>query len=129
MRSYDEILEIAVARKDSVDAVMADLMEVKIADQLASIPDDRWLATMARGIFQARINWKVVEKKWPDIEAAFHGFDVSRAAHMSEDWFYDLIEDKRIVRSPPKVRAIQENALWILQVAGEHGSFGRKVGD
>jgi 3-methyladenine DNA glycosylase Tag len=129
MRTYDEILDIAVARKGSVDAVMADLMEVKSADQLAAIPDDRWLAMMARGIFQAGINWKVIENKWPDIEAAFYGFDVARVAHMSEDWFYDLIEDTRIVRSPPKVRAIQENALWILQVAGEHGSFGRRVGD
>lgn len=129
MRRFTEILDIAADRKGGREAVLADETPPLSADELAAIPDDRWLSAMARGIFQAGISWKVVENKWPDIEAAFHQFDVARVAHMSEDWFYELIEDTRIVRSPPKVRAIQENALWILSVAGEHGSFGRKIGE
>ena len=48
---------------------------------------------------------------------------------MSEDWFDDLITDTRIVRSPPKVRAIQHNAAFIQEVAAEAGSFGRKIGE
>ena len=129
MRTYDEILAIAVERKGSVDAVLGGLEPPKSAEDLAATPDDRWLSRMARGIFQAGISWTVVDNKWPGIEEAFHGFDVGRVAMMSEDWFDELISDTRIVRSPPKVRAIQENAYFIQQVAAEHGSFGRKVGD
>jgi 3-methyladenine DNA glycosylase Tag len=129
MRTYEEILDLAADRKGGRAAVLADIPPVLDADALAAIPDDRWLAQMARGIFQAGISWQVVENKWPGIEEAFHGFDVGRAAMMSEDWFDDLLADPRIVRSPPKVQAIQQNAVFIQEVAAEAGSFGRKVGD
>ena len=129
MRSYEEILDIAAARKGGRDAVLADVPVPLDADALAAIPDDRWLAQMARGIFQAGISWQVVENKWPGIEEAFHGFDVDRAANMSEDWFDALLSDPRIVRSPPKVEAIQLNAVLIRQTAQEAGSFGRRIGD
>lgn len=129
MRTFDDILDIAAERKGGRAAVLDGIAAPKTADELAAIADDRWLAAMARGIFQAGISWKVVENKWPDIEAAFYGFDVARVAFMPEDWFYELIEDTRIIRSPPKVRAIQENAALIQAVATEHGSFGRKIGD
>jgi 3-methyladenine DNA glycosylase Tag len=129
MRRFDEILDLAADRKGGRSLVLADTMPVRSADALAAIPDDRWLSQMARGIFSAGLNWKVIEAKWPGIEDAFHGFDVGRVALMSEDWFDALIADRRIVRSPPKVRAIQQNAVWIREVAAEAGSFGRKVGD
>lgn len=129
MRSYSEILQIAAARKGGVEAVMAGVTPPKPAEELAAIPDDRWLAQMARGIFQAGISWTVVENKWPGIEEAFHGFDVGRVALMSEDWYDELLADPRIVRSPPKVRAIQQNAVLIQEAAAEAGSFGRKVAD
>lgn len=129
MRSFDEILDIAAERKGGRDKVLQGATPVLDADALAAIPDDRWLAQMARGIFQAGISWKVVEAKWPGIEEAFHGFDIGRTAMMSDDRFDDLIRDTRVIRSPPKIRAIQENAVFIQEVAAEAGSFGRKVGD
>ncbi|MBY6162162.1 DNA-3-methyladenine glycosylase I [Mameliella alba] len=129
MRSYEEILDLAADRKGGRGAVLADMPKVLSADELAAIPDDRWLAQMARGILQAGISWTVVDRKWPDIEDAFHRFDVGRVAMMSEDWFDALIADPRIVRSPPKVRAIQQNAVFVQEVASEAGSFGRRVGE
>lgn len=129
MRTYKEILDLAADRKGGQAAVLADMPPVLDADALAAIPDDRWLSRMARGIFQAGISWQVVENKWPDIEEAFYGFDVGRVALMSEDWYDELLDDPRIVRSPPKVRAIQQNAVLIQEAAQDCGSFGRKVGD
>jgi 3-methyladenine DNA glycosylase Tag len=129
MRSYQEILDLAAARKGGKEAVLAGIEAPKSADALAAIPDDRWLSGMARAIFQAGISWAVVENKWPDTEEAFYGFDVGRVASMSEDWFDDLLSDPRIVRSPPKVQAIQNNAVFVQKVAAEAGSFGRRVGD
>lgn len=129
MHSYDEILAIAAERHGGAAAVLADMPELKTADALAAIPDDRWLAQMARGIFQAGISWKVVDAKWPGIEEAFHGFDVGRVGHMSDDWFDELLSDSRIIRSAPKVRAIQENAVFIAEVSVEAGRFGRRIAD
>lgn len=129
MRTFDEILAIAIDRKGSREAVMRNIPTPKTADELAAIPDNTWLATMARGIFQAGISWKVVEAKWPGIEDAFGHFDVARVAFMPDDWFEDLCEDKRIVRSPPKIRAIADNAAFIQRVSAEAGGFGRKIGD
>jgi 3-methyladenine DNA glycosylase Tag len=129
MRRFDEIMGVAVERKGSDAAVLAGIDLPKSADELAAIPDHRWLAQMARGILQAGISWTVVDKKWPGIEEAFHGFDVGRVSMMSDDWFDQLIKDTRIIRSPPKVRAIQHNAAFIREVSAAHGSFGRRIGD
>lgn len=128
MRSFDDILDIAAARKGGRAAVLANIAVPKSAEALAATPDRDWLAMMARGIFSAGISWKVVEAKWPGIDEAFHGFDVARAAHMSEDWFDALVSDTRVIRSPPKIRAIQQNAVLILEVAQEAGSFGGRIG-
>ena len=49
---------------------------------------------------------------------------------MSDDAFDALRgKDTRIIRSPPKIRAIQENAVMIQETARDAGSFGRKIGD
>lgn len=129
MRSYQEVFDIAVSRKGSAELVLADIPRPKTADELAQIPDDRWLATMARGIFQAGISWKVVENKWPDIEDAFGGFDIGPTAFMPDERFDALVTDTRVIRSAPKIRAIQQNAVFIQEVAAEAGSFGRKIGE
>lgn len=129
MRSFDDILTIAAERKGGVPAVMAEIPQPLGADALAAIPDRDWLAAIARGVFQAGISWKVVDNKWPGITEAFHDFDVGRVAFMPEDWYYDLCEDTRIIRSPPKIRAIGDNAAFLQRVAQESGSFGRRIGD
>lgn len=129
MRSYDEILAIAAARKGGVDKVLAGIPVPLSADELAAIPDARWLAQFARGILQAGISWKVVDSKWPGIEDAFLGFDITAMTFQPEGWADDLCTDKRIIRSPPKVRAILDNAAFIRRVRDESGSFGRRVGD
>lgn len=129
MRSYDQILAIAAERKGSVEAVLKDVPAPLSADALAAIPDDRWLSRFARGIFQAGISWTVVDKKWPGIEEAFLGFDITAITFQPEDWVADLCQDTRIVRSPPKVQAILDNAAFIRRVRDESGSFGRRVGD
>ncbi len=129
MRSFDEILAIASERKGGEANVFADVTLPKSADDLAAIPDDRWLAMMARGIFQAGISWKVVENKWPGIEEAFDAFHVGKTAMMNDEKFDALITDTRVIRSGPKIAAIRDNAVFIQEVASEVGSFGRKVGD
>jgi 3-methyladenine DNA glycosylase Tag len=129
MRSLAEILALAAARKGGADQVLAGVPKPKTADELAAIPDDRWLAAMARGIFQAGISWAVVDAKWPGIEAAFRSFAVGPVSMMDDIWFDGLLTDPRIIRSGPKIEAVRENAVFIRETAAEHGSFGRRIGD
>ena len=125
MRHFDEILQIAADRKGGQAAVWDGITSPKSNAEIAAIPNDAFLASFAEGIFQTGLAWTVVKNKWPDILEAFHHFDVGRVAMMSDDWFYDLVEDKRVIRSAPKIRAIQENAVMIL----EKGAFGQFIAD
>ncbi len=129
MRSFDEILEIAAERKGGRAAVLDGIDPPLGSQALAAIPDDRWLSQMAKAVFQAGFNWKVIENKWPGFEEAFFGFDVGRVAMMSDDWFDQLVQDTRIVRNAMKIRSVQENAVFVQETAAEAGSFGRKIAD
>lgn len=127
MRSFDEIFEIAAERHGGADALEAKLAKPLAAKQLVAIPDHRWLAGMTRSIFQAGFNWRVIDNKWPGFEEAFDGFDIAVCANRLPESFDALTADKRIVRNPPKIAAVQANAQFIEQVAEEHGSFGQWI--
>ena len=76
-----------------------------------ALPDAAWLAQMARGIFQAGISWQVVDSKWPGIEEAFRSFDPGAVAMLDEDGIEALLNDRRVIRSGPKILAIRENEI------------------
>lgn len=124
MRSFEEIYELAVARKGDSDAVESNLSTPKAAADIMAMPDDRFLALMTKCIFQAGFNWKVVEAMWDGFEAAFSGFDIGTCAMLHDEDFERLVSDTRIVRHGPKIRAVQENARFVADLAGEHGSAG-----
>ncbi|WP_120500468.1 DNA-3-methyladenine glycosylase I [Roseovarius sp. EL26] len=121
MRAFDEIYQIAVTRKGSVDAVEAKLSKPLSAEALAAVSDDRWLAMMAKCIFQAGFSWKVIENKWDGFEAAFDGFDIGRCAFMDDEKFDALISDTRIVRNGTKIAAVRDNAAFLLELRAEGG--------
>lgn len=127
MRSFDEIFDIAAGRKGGAAALNAMLAAPKSDQELAAIPDDRWLAAMTRGVFQAGFNWKVVESMWPGFELAFDGFDVGRCAMLNDEDFGRLVSDTRIIRNGAKIRSVQENAVFVQQLAAEHGSAGKAI--
>ncbi|WP_299829713.1 DNA-3-methyladenine glycosylase I [uncultured Roseobacter sp.] len=127
MRTLEEILAISVERKGSEAAIFEGFEAAKTADQLAATSDDRWLAAMSRAIFNAGFNWKVVEAMWPGFETAFKGFDPGVCSMMDDDWFDALITDTSIVRHGPKIRAVQENAVYVRAQSEAHGSFGAFV--
>lgn len=127
MRSFDEIYQIAADRKGGSDTLESMLSKPKSTGDLAAIPDDRWLATMTRCIFQAGFNWKVIENKWEGFEAAFGGFDVGRCALMDDATFDALVADTRIVRNPIKIATVRDNAAFLLELR-EEGGAGRVLG-
>ncbi|HSG37657.1 MAG TPA: DNA-3-methyladenine glycosylase I [Paracoccaceae bacterium] len=129
MRSFDELYAIAVERKGSKEAVEAHLPKAKTKAELAALPDNRWLAEMARAIFQAGFSWKVIEAKWPGFEVAFEGFEPARVAMYGDDNLARLISDKGIVRNGPKITAVIENAIFLTDLARENGSAAKALAD
>ncbi len=129
MRSFDELYAIAVERKGSKEAVEAHLPKARTKAELAALPDSRWLAEMARAIFQAGFSWKVIEAKWPGFEAAFEGFAPSRVAMYGDDELARLLSDKGIVRNGPKITAVIDNAVFLSDLAREHSSAAKVFAD
>ena len=129
MRDFDEILAISADRKGGVAAVLSGIDPPATQAALTEVPDDRWLSSMTRAVFQAGFNWKVVDNMWPGFEAAFKGFDIGACAMMDDAWFDQLCADTSIVRYPQKIQSVQQNAVYLQEVAARHGGFGRMVAD
>lgn len=129
MNSFSKLYERAVAKKGGEAALGALISKPKSKAALARIPDDRWLSGMAKSVFQAGFNWQVVENKWPDIEAAYGGFNPRAVALQSDDDLDLLVKDPRVIRQWRKLKAIRSNAQYVVDLALEHGSAARYFAD
>ncbi len=129
MRSFDSLYETAATRKGGSRALDALISKPASRAKLARISDDRWLSAIAKSVFQAGFNWKVVENKWPDIEAAYDGFDPHAVAFQSDDDLDALVRDPRVIRQWKKLKAIRTNAQYLVELAEEHGSAARFFAD
>lgn len=118
---FDSFYQHAVARKGSPEALEELLPGV--SPDLASTPDDRILAALAKCLFAAGFRWRVVEAKWPGFEEAFGGFEVPRVAFLSDGDVEALRQDTRIIRNGLKIVSLRNNARMMLEVSEEHGSF------
>lgn len=123
--SFESIRERAAARKGG-DRVLASLMPKKPNNRaLATLSDDRALSEMAARVFSAGFVWDVIDKKWPGFEEAFLGFNPKRLVFQPAEFWDQLASDKRIVRNAQKIRSVRDNARFVIEIAAEHGSFGK----
>ena len=127
MRRFDEIFAVAAERKGGAAALEKMLAQTASREpaEIAAIPDDRVLAEMTRRIFYAGFSSKVIDAKWDAFELAFDGFDPHTCAFMTEERFDALMQDRGIVRNGAKIRAVQINAQFVLDLKSKHGSAGR----
>ncbi|RLA39584.1 MAG: DNA-3-methyladenine glycosylase I [Gammaproteobacteria bacterium] len=129
MISFESLLTQAIQKKGGFDQLKAWLPDVKNADELRQIPDDRYLSEISRCVFRAGFSWKVIDKKWPDFETVFVGFNPFAIAHYSDDKLAELVKDKRIVRHAAKIKSVRDNAVFICDVQQSHGSYGAFIAD
>jgi 3-methyladenine DNA glycosylase Tag len=127
--SFKPIMRRAAARKGGEATLRKLLPRNRTAAQLARIPDDRWLAEITRRVFCAGFVWKIIEHKWPGFEKAFKGFKPVAVAHLSDEALEKLASDTRIVRNYRRIVSVRANALFVLDIAREHGSFGRFIAE
>jgi len=127
MKSYADLRAIAVTRKGEaeLEALLPDAPPVPLVRQ----SDDRILAAFSKGVFQAGFNWAVIENKWPGFEAAFHGFDIARNAMMSDEDLDAHLQNTAIVRNGRKIISVRDNAVFLSDLAREHGSAAACLGN
>jgi 3-methyladenine DNA glycosylase Tag len=127
MRTFAEIKCTAVDRKG--EAELAAHMPEPITQPLADLSDDRLLSEFSKRVFQAGFNWKVVENKWPGFEVAFEGFDLGRNAMMSDEDLDRHLKNTDIVRHAIKILSVRDNAVFLSDLAREHGSAAAYIGN
>ncbi len=86
--------------------------------------DDGYFERMTKAIFQAGLNWRMIENKWPNFRKAFDQFSAKRVSSFGEKEVKALMGDTGIVRNERKIRSVIENARESLRLKDEFGSFG-----
>jgi len=121
---FSAIYEHAAARKGGQQALQALLPKITERQELAARGDDRYLSEITRCVFKAGFVWRVIDNKWADFEAAFHGFFPAYWQQVPPDVLEQLAQDERIVRNLQKIRTVPLNARMIMGAVQEYGSFG-----
>jgi 3-methyladenine DNA glycosylase Tag len=124
MQHFDDIYARAAARKGGERALEQLLVPVRDTTDLRTISDADVLAEMTACVFRAGFVWRVITAKWPGFQSAFHDFDVTRCAMLSDEEIEELTGNTDIVRHGTKIASVRANALYILDIRAEHGSFG-----
>ena len=127
MKTFEAIRAAAVERKGGEEALNAALAEHTYTADISAMGDDRILSEFSKRVFQAGFNWSVVENKWDGFETAFHGFDIGRNAFMSDEDFDAHLKDTGIVRHAAKILSVRDNAIFLSDLAQEHGSAARFI--
>jgi 3-methyladenine DNA glycosylase Tag len=115
----------AEKRKGGAKALNKLLPPKPEAKALARLGDDRVLAEMTRRVFSAGFAWSVIEAKWDGFETAFLKFEPGRLSLQPDEFWDGLMKDTRIVRNGAKIMSVRANASFVMDVAKEHGSFGK----
>jgi 3-methyladenine DNA glycosylase Tag len=122
------IQQRACERHGGASALGAMMPDVRSPRALAASKDDRWLAQMTRCVFQAGFVWRVIDNKWDGFEDVFFGFPPHKIVMLSPEQLDRFATNPRIVRNRQKVLSVQANAQFIVDIARDHGSFGKFIG-
>ncbi|WP_221798833.1 DNA-3-methyladenine glycosylase I [Oceanobacter mangrovi] len=124
MISFGQIEDQAAMRHGGMEALKAMLQFPALAEDVAAIPDDRWLSEACRIVMQAGFNWEQVDRKWPAFEVAFGGFQPDYVAGLSDEQLEDKMASGTIVKHWPKIKAFRANAALLSELGQQYGSVG-----
>ena len=89
--------------------------------------DESYFENMSRVIFQAGLNWQVIDKKWSNTRKAFENFSISKVANFTASDVEILMRDQGIVRNRGKIKAIIQNAQNFVAIEKRFGSFQKYI--
>ena len=79
-------------------------------------------ATGGRWLSPPSLDVAAIDRRWPEFEAAFEGFDPARWSLMSDDDLDRLMAAPGIVCNAAKLRSVGGNAAFFSDIARSHGS-------
>jgi DNA-3-methyladenine glycosylase I len=72
---------------------------------------------------QAGLSWRTVLVRRDAYRTAYHGFDISRVAAMSDAELETLVTDSPLIRHRAKIFSVRDNARLALQMIEANGSL------
>ncbi|MCG8669513.1 MAG: DNA-3-methyladenine glycosylase I [Pseudomonadales bacterium] len=129
LQPFSEIHDQAAERKGGKKALKALMPTVLSPKQLAKIGDDRYLSAMTQCVNQAGFSWKVIERKWPEFEEAFLGFNPKKLVLLPDEKWEEYTQDKRVVRSWQKIKATKDNLAFVYNISRKNGGFGKWIAE
>jgi len=85
--------------------------------------DNAYFENMIRVIFQAGLNWRVIDNKWSTIKKAFANFNINKVACFTNADVERLMKDSGVVRNKGKIQATIQNAIRFKAIQKHFGSF------
>ncbi len=85
--------------------------------------DEGYFENMCRVIFQAGLNWHVIDNKWSAIKKAFANFNVNKIVCFTNADVERLMNNPEIIRNRGKILAIIQNAQNFKTIEKQYGSF------
>ena len=76
---------------------------------------------------QAGLSWETVLNKRAHYKKVFHNFNVKKCAELKDKEFEKILLDPGIIRNRLKVFSVRTNAIALLAVKAEFGSFSKYI--
>lgn len=125
MTPWGEIEGSALDKLGGARALAEQLPEVLTLEQLQARPDSWYLSAMTRRIFQAGMQHRVINARWPAFERFFWAFDPEKLMLLREEQLEKAMLDPSLIRHWGKLRTIPANAAAMVDLSRQHVSFGR----
>ncbi len=123
LKSFETIFDSAIERNGGLDMLEKLLPRARSVKELKKLSAENCLSNMTRRIFQAGLNRKIIDNKWPAFETVFHQFEIDAVRMMDDETLERLMADERIVRHWGKIQSVRHNAQTLFEINEEQGSF------
>lgn len=72
---------------------------------------------------QAGLSWNTVLSKREEYKKAFHNFDIVYCSKLSDEELEEIRQKYAVIKNRLKIKSVRSNALEILKIQDEFGSF------
>ncbi|MDY7026473.1 MAG: DNA-3-methyladenine glycosylase I [Pseudomonadota bacterium] len=128
MITFSEVEDRVIEAHGSVEHLPYELAKPLTRQDILSLDDEVFLSALSKVVFQVGFNWSVIEKKWPDFERHFFGFNLNRCAMISDEELESIMATGETMKHWKKMSSVVNNAQWLKQRRDEHGSLGAFFG-
>lgn len=109
---------------------LGDTVDEHYHDNQWGVPihDDRlWFESLTLEGAQAGLSWRTIVNKIEGYQELFKNFDIVKVSKMTDEELEELLLNPAIIRNRLKVYSTRNNALQIIKVQQEFGSFDQYI--